>query len=79
MTKQYVRYVLCDRNHPDNQNLTIHDGGPLYCYGILHRTLKAAHRCKKAYLKGNPDIAKVTRHKENRTVTDGAKGASRSR
>lgn len=59
MSTQHVRYVLCDRNHPD---LRIIDGGPLHAVGITHRTLKAALRCEKHYLKGNPDsfIAKVT-------------------
>ncbi len=60
MSKQYVRFVLCDRNHPDHDSFN--DGGPLYCCGILHRTLKQALRLEKLYLKGNPEsfIAKVT-------------------
>lgn len=59
MPRQYVRYVLCDRTHPD---LTIVDGGPLHAVGILHPTLNAALKAEADYLDGNPQsfIAKVT-------------------
>ena len=59
MTKQHVRYVLCDRNHPD---LSVIDGGPLHACGMLHPTLRAALRAERSYLKAHPGsfIAKVT-------------------
>lgn len=59
MPRQYVRYVLCDRNYPD---LTIVDGGPLHAVGVLHRTLNDALKMEGDYLDGNPQsfIAKVT-------------------
>ncbi|WP_447603051.1 hypothetical protein [Nitrospira sp. Nam80] len=59
MAKQYVRYVLCDRNHPDNE---LDDFGPLHAVGMLHRSLGAALLAEKVYLETMPDsfIAKVT-------------------
>ena len=49
MSTQHVRYVLCDRNHPDH-NCPSHEGGPLYvCGTILYRTLKQAVRMNKQY------------------------------
>jgi hypothetical protein len=74
MARQYVRYVLCDRNHHD---ATVHDCGPLNAVGILHRSLGTALRSEKDYLEGNPQafIAKVTyercRRKSNRRDGDG--------
>jgi hypothetical protein len=59
MPRQYVRYVMCDRNHHDT---TIDDCGPLNAVGILHRSLGTALRFEKVYLEENPQafIAKVT-------------------
>ncbi len=59
MSKQHVRFVLCD---PKNQDATITDCGPLSAVGILHRTLQQALRMEDPYLKTNPQafIAKVT-------------------
>lgn len=59
MARQYVRYVLCDRNHHD---VTIGDCGPLHAIGILHRTLRQALRLEGPYLKENNQafLAKVT-------------------
>lgn len=59
MPKQYIRYVLCDRNHHD---VTVEDCGPLYAVGMLHRTLSGALKLEAPYLAENPQafIAKVT-------------------
>lgn len=59
MAKQYVRYVLCDRNHSDAK---IDDYGALHAVGILHRTLNDALKIEGDYLERNPQafFAKVT-------------------
>lgn len=59
MPRQYVRYVLCDR---DDYDATVEDCGPLSAVGVLHRTLRRALYYEGPYLKTNPQafIAKVT-------------------
>ena len=59
VARQHVRYVLCDRNHPD---LNVVEGGPLCAVGVLHRTLNDALKMEGDYHEGNPQsfLAKVT-------------------
>ena len=56
MAKPYVRYVLCDPDHPDGKE------EPFNQCGTMFRTFIQALKAENVYLVGNPGayIAKVT-------------------